>query len=55
MELRLGPLIAGYAERLLVDSDVQGLGPVLEKLAYSHGVSRVDSHDTLTLQLRDPR
>jgi serine/threonine-protein kinase RsbW len=54
MQLRVGPLIAGCAERLLVDSDVQGLGRVLETLADSHRVSSVDSHDTLTLQLRDP-
>lgn len=55
LELRVGPLIAGRAQGLLVDSDVQGLGRVLEKLADSHGVSSAGSHDTLTLQLLDRR
>src|SRR5664280_1578597 len=48
IELRVGPLIAGRGERLLVDSDVQGLGRVLEKLADRHGVSSMGTHDTLT-------
>jgi serine/threonine-protein kinase RsbW len=55
LELRVGPLVAGRAQGLLVDSDVQGLGRVLEKLADSHGVSSAGSHDTLTLQLLDRR
>jgi hypothetical protein len=38
-----------------VDSDVQGLGRVLEKLADGHGVRSAGSHDTLTLQLLDRR
>ncbi len=53
LELRVGPLIAGRAKRLVRDSDVEGLGPVLEKLADRHGVSSSDSHDTLMLQLLD--
>jgi serine/threonine-protein kinase RsbW len=53
LELRLGPLLAGRAERLVHESDLEGLGPVLEKLADGHGVSTIDSHDTLTLTLRD--
>jgi anti-sigma regulatory factor (Ser/Thr protein kinase) len=53
LELRVGPLLAGRAKRLVRDSDVEGLGPVLEKLADRHGVSSSDSHDTLTLQLLD--
>jgi len=55
LELRVGPLITGRAERLVDDSDVEGLGRVLEKLADSHDVTHMDSHDTLTLQLLDPR
>jgi anti-sigma regulatory factor (Ser/Thr protein kinase) len=55
MELRVGPLIAGRAERLVVDSDVEGLGRVLEKLADRHGVTRTGAHDLLTLQLTDRR
>jgi hypothetical protein len=53
LELHVGPLIAGRAERLVADSDVEGLGSVLEKLADGHGVRTSDSHDTLTLTLRD--
>jgi hypothetical protein len=53
LELRVGPLLAGRAQRLVLDSDVEGLGPVLEKLADRHGVSSTDSHDTLMLQLLD--
>jgi serine/threonine-protein kinase RsbW len=53
LELRVGPLLAGRAKRLVRDSDVEGLGPVLEKLADRHGVSSTESHDTLMLQLLD--
>ena len=55
IELRVGPLAAGRAERLVLDSDMEGLGRVLEKLADSHGVTTSDAHDTLTLQLLDRR
>ncbi len=53
LEVRIGPLVAGRAAGLVRDSDVEGLGSVLEKLADGHGVSRSDSHDMLTLTLRD--
>ncbi len=53
LELRIGPLMAGRAQGLVRDSDVEGLGRVLEKLADSHDVSTSASHDTLTLQLLD--
>jgi serine/threonine-protein kinase RsbW len=55
IELRVGPLIAGRAKRLVVDSEVEGLGPVLDKLADSHGVTSSDAHEMLTLQLLDRR
>lgn len=54
LEVHVGPLITGRAERLVVDSGVEGLGPVLEMLADSHTVTAADSHDLLTLQLLDP-
>ncbi|HEX3509999.1 MAG TPA: ATP-binding protein [Solirubrobacteraceae bacterium] len=54
LELRVGPLPAGGAERLVLDSDVRGLGRVLEKLADHHTVGEGDSAETLTLQLLDP-
>jgi anti-sigma regulatory factor (Ser/Thr protein kinase) len=53
LELRVGPLIAGRAEQLVLDSDVAGLGRVLEKLADRHDVTTSESHDLLTLQLLD--
>jgi serine/threonine-protein kinase RsbW len=53
LEVRVGPLISGRAERLVVDSDVEGLGRVLEKLADAHAVTESASHDLLTLQLLD--
>lgn len=53
LALRVGPLRAGGARTLVQDSDVTGLGGVLERLADSHGVSTEDSHETLTLQLLD--
>jgi len=55
LELRVGPLVSGRARGLVLDSDVEGLGRVLEKLADRHGVTSTDSHDTLTLQLLDRR
>jgi anti-sigma regulatory factor (Ser/Thr protein kinase) len=53
LEVSIGPLLVGHGERLVHESDVEGLGPVLEKLADGHGVSSSDSHDTLTFTLRD--
>jgi serine/threonine-protein kinase RsbW len=55
IELRVGPLASGRAERLVLDSDMEGLGRVLEKLADNHGVTSSAEHDTLTLQLLDRR
>jgi anti-sigma regulatory factor (Ser/Thr protein kinase) len=54
LNLRVGPLIAGRGEQLILDSDLGGLGPVLGKLADSHGVTRSDDYDILTLQLSEP-
>ncbi|HEX5224933.1 MAG TPA: ATP-binding protein [Solirubrobacteraceae bacterium] len=53
LELRVGPLPVGSAERLVLDSDVRGLGRVLEKLTDNHGVGADETSDTLTLQLLD--
>jgi serine/threonine-protein kinase RsbW len=53
LELRVGPLLAGGGERLVLDSDVSGIGSVLERLADSRDVTSGDAHDTLTLQLLD--
>jgi serine/threonine-protein kinase RsbW len=53
LEVRVGPIVAGRAESLVLASDVEGLGRVLEKLADGHGVLTSAEHDTLTLTLRD--
>ena len=55
LQLRVGPLIAGGGERLVLDSELAGFGAVLERLADHHGVTSSDSHDVLTLQLLDRR
>jgi hypothetical protein len=54
LELMVGPMPVGSAERLVLDSDVKGLGRVLEKLTDHHAVGAADeTSDTLTLQLLD--
>ena len=53
LHVRVGPLVAGHAERLVLASDVEGLGSVLTKLADGHGVSTSDAHDMLTLRVQD--
>jgi serine/threonine-protein kinase RsbW len=53
LHVRVGPLVAGHAERLVLASDVEGLGQVLTKLADGHGVSTTDAHDMLTLRVQD--
>jgi serine/threonine-protein kinase RsbW len=53
LELCVGPLGAGRADRLVMDSDVQGLGPVIEKLTDERRVATVGSSEMLALQLVD--
>lgn len=55
LELCVGPLGAGSAERLILDSDVDGLGPVIEKLTDDRRVASVGSSEMLELQLVDHR
>jgi serine/threonine-protein kinase RsbW len=55
LELRVGPLGVGDADRLILDSAVDGLGPVIEKLTDEHRVAAVGSTEMLALQLSDPR
>jgi anti-sigma regulatory factor (Ser/Thr protein kinase) len=55
LELRIGPLATGRAERLMVDSTLDGLGPVIESLTDHHGVASVGSSEVLALQLTDRR
>ena len=53
LELSVGPLGEGRANRLILDSDVQGLGPVIEKLTDERRVAAVDAGEMLELQLVD--
>ncbi len=53
LELCVGPLGAGRADRLILDSDVDGLGPVIEKLTDDRRVAAVGSSEMLALQLVD--
>jgi hypothetical protein len=53
LELCVGPLGAGSANRLILDSDVDGLGPVIEKLTDERRVASVGSSEMLELQLVD--
>jgi anti-sigma regulatory factor (Ser/Thr protein kinase) len=53
LELFVGPLGAGRAERLILDSEVHGLGAVIEKLIDGRHVAAVGSAEMLALQLND--
>jgi hypothetical protein len=55
LELRIGPLDEERARRLLVESAVDGVGPVIEKLTDHHAVTSVGSAEMLTLRLLDRR
>lgn len=55
LELQIGPLGVGHAQRLVGDSDLDGLGPIIEKLADSHSVASAGAYETLTLELADRR
>lgn len=53
LELRVGPLGPGRAQRLIVDSAVDGLGGVIEKLTDERRTVEVGTAEMLALQLRD--
>jgi anti-sigma regulatory factor (Ser/Thr protein kinase) len=53
LELQVGPLGVGRADRLILDSDVHGLGPVIERLTDGRHVAAVGSAEMLALQLVD--
>lgn len=53
LELHIGPLGEGSAQRLVGDSNLDGLGRVIEKLADCHRVAGSSSYETLTLALYD--
>jgi anti-sigma regulatory factor (Ser/Thr protein kinase) len=51
LELCVGPLAVGRADRLILDSDVHGMGPVIEKLTDERRVATVGACEMLALQL----
>ena len=52
LELRLAPLRAGHANRLLRNTSLGGLGPVIRKLSTQHRVTTLASGDREMLALR---
>jgi serine/threonine-protein kinase RsbW len=52
LELRIGPLRAGYAQRM-IDSSSDGLGPVIERLTDDHRVASGDAAETLALRVAE--
>ena len=52
LRLRVAPLLAGHAYRLVVDAALDGLGPVVEKLTTDYEVATVGSNDDELLALR---
>jgi anti-sigma regulatory factor (Ser/Thr protein kinase) len=55
LELCIAPLRVGRAQRLIGDSEVDGLGRVIEKLTDRYRVTAVDSDEVLNLHLLDRR
>jgi len=55
LALRLGPLDAGRGEILISDSNVEGVGRVIEKLIDHHSVALDGSSEVLDLRLTDLR
>jgi serine/threonine-protein kinase RsbW len=55
LELTLGPLAPARADQLLRDSEIPGLGSVIERLTDDHSMSPPEAPmSMLTLRLRDP-
>jgi len=55
LQLRLGPLAAGNARALVEQSEVEGLGSVIEKLSDEHSVSADGGGEHLVLRMLDKR
>jgi serine/threonine-protein kinase RsbW len=51
LQLRIGPLRAGRASALLLDSDGDGLGPIIERLTDHRRVAAAGSSEMLALHL----
>ena len=55
LELRVGPLDSGSAERMISSSPVEGVGPVIEKLTDDRRIATDGASEMLELRLRDQR
>ena len=53
--LQLGPLGAGRADAILLDSTIEGLGSVLERLTDEQQVTAAGASEMLALHLADRR
>jgi serine/threonine-protein kinase RsbW len=53
LELRIAPLEAGRAQKLISDSKLDGLGKVIEKLTDRRDIASTGSYETLTLGVVD--
>jgi serine/threonine-protein kinase RsbW len=55
LELLVGPLSTGHAARLVGESQLDGLGKIIEKLTNSQAVRTTGEHETLALRMTDRR
>ncbi len=55
LELCVAPLSTGRAQGLVGESELDGLGKIIEKLADRSAVTAVGEYETLTLHMTDPR
>ncbi len=55
LELRVGPLATGRAERLIASSAGEDVGPVIEKLTDEQQLLDAGEDELLALRLRDER
>ena len=55
LQLHIGPLDSGSARRLIAESAIDGLGPVIERLVDDHQVATVGASEVLALRLVDKR
>jgi anti-sigma regulatory factor (Ser/Thr protein kinase) len=55
LQLRVGPLDSGGAERLIASSPAQGVGPVIEKLTDDRRIATDGASEMLELRLLDKR
>ena len=55
LELQIGPLLAGHADRLMLDSAAAGIGPVIERLTDTQTVAPDGAGEMLALRLVERR